>query len=232
MERKKLKTATKKEKEISTKRKIITAVILIVFAFSGSFLIFFIMQISLDTKLPMVVVVSGSMEPKYNKGDLLFVKGKDPANIKNGTIDGKEGDVIVFDAHGLWSNPPADPVVHRVVGKRYDNGWLFTTKGDANASPDEAEVPANKIFGVVCGIIPYIGWVKILLTDSGLLIPLLIIISVILVISIIWDLIKKEEEEKISEDNKKIIHKSKTGVNLESKEIIEMDFTKYDDLDL
>ena len=232
MERKKLKTGSKKEKEISTKRKIITAVILIVLAFSGSFLIFFIMQISLDTKLPMVVVVSGSMEPKYNKGDLLFVKGKDPAIIKNGTIDGKEGDVIVFDAHGLWSNPPADPVVHRVVGKRYDNGWLFTTKGDANASPDEAEVPANKIFGVVCGIIPYIGWVKILLTDSGLLIPLLIIISVILVISIIWDLIKKEEEEKISEDNKKIIHKSKTGVNLESKEIIEMDFTKYDDLDL
>jgi len=231
MERKKLITATKKEKEISTKRKIITAVLLIVFAFSGSFLIFFIMQISLDTKLPMVVVVSGSMEPKYNVGDLLFVKGKDPAKIKNGTIDGKEGDVIVFDANGIWSNPPSDPVVHRVVGKRYDNGWLFTTKGDANAFPDEAEVPANKIFGVVCGIIPYIGWVKILLTDSGLLIPLLIIISVILVISIIWDFIKKEQE-KLPEDNKKIIHKSKNGFNFESKEIIEIDFTKHDDVDL
>lgn len=229
MQKKRLKIARKKEKEVSTKRKIITAVILIVVAFSSSFLIFFIMQISLNTKLPMVVVVSSSMEPKYNIGDLLFVKGKNPEDIKNGTIDGKEGDIIVFDAHGLWSNPPADPVVHRVVGKRYDNGWLFTTKGDANSFPDEAEVPANKIFGVICGVIPYIGWVKILLTDSGLLIPLLIIISVILVISIIWDIIKKEEEDKIPDDNKKLIYKPQTGVNGESKETIEMDFTKYDE---
>lgn len=228
MQKKRLKIARKKEKETSTKRKIITAVILIVFAFSGSFLIFFIMQLSLDTKMPMVVVVSGSMEPKYSRGDLLFVKGKSPGDIKNGTIDGKEGDVIVFDAHGIWLNPPADPVVHRVVGKRYDNGWLFTTKGDANSFPDEIEVPANKIYGVVCGVIPYIGWVKILLTNSGLLIPLLIIISFILVISIIWDIIKKEEEDKIPKDKHKLIYKSETGVNKESKEIIEIDFTKND----
>ncbi|MFX1316238.1 MAG: signal peptidase I [Promethearchaeota archaeon] len=220
MERIKLKSSSKKEKESTTKRKIIIAVILIISAFSGSFLIYFIMQISLDTKVPMVVVISPSMEPKINVGDLLFVKGKDPEDIKNGTIEGKEGDIIVFDAHGIWSNPPADPVVHRVVGKRYDNGWLFTTKGDANTFPDSAEVPANKIFGVVCGRIPYIGWIKILLTNSGLLIPLLIIISIILVISIIWDIIKKEEEEKDINEKKNIYDETKTKTE------IEIDFTK------
>ena len=44
----------------------------------------------------MVIVVSGSMEPNLYKGDLLFLKGTDPATIKNGTSEGKEGDIIVL----------------------------------------------------------------------------------------------------------------------------------------
>ncbi|MHA1285340.1 MAG: hypothetical protein ACTSQP_22795 [Promethearchaeota archaeon] len=57
-------------------------------------------------------------------------------------------------------------------------------------------MPQNRIYGVVCGRIPYIGWVKIILTDTGLLIPVIVIISILLVISIAWDLVKKEESEK------------------------------------
>ncbi|MFX1553993.1 MAG: signal peptidase I [Promethearchaeota archaeon] len=215
-----------KEKESSSKKKIIIAIILIIFAFSGSFLIYYILQITLNTTTPMVVVVSGSMEPTLHRGDLLFLQGKDPATIKNGTIDGKEGDIIVFDAHGLWINPPADPIVHRVIGKKYDNAWFFLTKGDANPSPDEAWVPENKILGVVVGIIPYIGWVKIILTDSGLLIPLLVIVSALLVISIIWDLVKKDDEgkDKKKEENRKIFDQKYIEDN--SIEEVELDFTK------
>jgi signal peptidase len=220
MENKNLKGTSEKDKKSTSRRKIITSIILIAFAFSGSFLIYFIMQIGLNTKLPMVVVVSGSMEPKLQVGDLLFVKGKNPEDIKNGTIEGKEGDIIVFNAHGVWLNPPADPVVHRVVNKWYDNGWFFETKGDANLNVDNGIVPGNKIYGVVCGRIPYIGWVKIVLTTSGLLIPLLIIISFILVISIIRDIMKKDEDKKTDGNKKKIVDLSKP------KQIIELDFTK------
>ncbi|MHA2287180.1 MAG: hypothetical protein ACXABG_00210, partial [Promethearchaeota archaeon] len=52
--------------------------------------------------------------------------------------------------------------------------------------------------------IPYIGWVKIFLTESGMLIPLLVIVSALLIISIVRDVIKGEhkEEEKDAEENK------------------------------
>ena len=218
MKRKNIKAPVKQEKEASLKRKIIVTVILLGLAFSGAFLIYYIMQIALNTDSPMVVVVSGSMEPKLHRGDLLFLKGKDAENIKNGTIEGKEGDIIVFDARGLWVTAPSDPIVHRVVDKKYDNGWFFLTKGDANTSPDAEWVPENRILGVVVGRIPYIGWVKIALTDSGLLIPLLVIVSLLLVVSIVWDLFSKEEE-KDSEIKKKIYNEA----NIEKE--IELDYT-------
>ncbi len=220
-----------KKKQESSKRKIIIAIILIIFAFSGSFLIYFIMQITLNTKTPMVVVVSGSMEPNLLKGDLLFLKGKNPATIKNGTIEGKEGDIIVFDAHGIWIHAPGDPIVHRVVDKMYDNGWFFLTKGDANPFPDEAWVPEDHILGVVVGRIPYIGWVKIALTDSGLLIPLLVIVSGLLIVSIIWDIVKKDENDK---DKKKEKHREIFDQKyLEDGKVeeIKLDYTKHEEFE-
>jgi signal peptidase len=197
-----LKKVTNKRKleknQSSSKRRILIAVILIIFAFSGSFLFYYVLQITLNTQTPMVVVVSGSMEPTLLKGDLLFLQGKDPSEIKSGTIEDKQGDIIVFDARGLpgWINPPSDPIVHRVIDKWYDGGWFFRTKGDDNLIIDDAPVPESRILGVVAGRIPYIGWIKIILTDSGLLIPLLIIVSALLIISIIWDILKKDDNTK------------------------------------
>ena len=226
---KKVKAPVKKEKSASRKRKIIVTVILISLAFSGAFIIYFVMQFSLNTKTPMVVVVSGSMEPNLHKGDLLFLRGKDPASIKSGSIEGKEGDIIVFDAFNIprWSNPPPEPIVHRVIDKKYDNGWFFLTKGDHNSVrdnyPHTVWVPDTFILGVVVGKIPYIGWIKILLTDSGLLVPLLVIVSTLLLISIIWDLVKKDEEEL---NNKNKIY-DKTKIKKE----IEIDFTQQNQFD-
>jgi len=187
---------SKKDKKPLPKKKIIIAVILITGSFLGSFLLYFFLQIGLNTKIPVVVVVSGSMTPNINKGDLLFVKGTEPSNIMTGTIEDQTGDVIVFDALGLWPLAPSEPIVHRVVDKyQIGDTWYFSTKGDANLSVDPVDVPEDRIFGVVVGIIPFIGWVKIVLADSGLLIPLLIIISAALIISIVWDIIKGEDKD-------------------------------------
>ncbi|MFW9876975.1 MAG: signal peptidase I [Candidatus Thorarchaeota archaeon] len=222
MKSKNIKAPVKHEEETSLKRKIIISVILLGVAFSGAFLIYFIMQFALNTDTPMVVVISGSMEPNLHRGDLLFLRGEDAENIKNGTIEGKEGDIIVFDARGLlgWINAPSDPIVHRVVDKKFDNGWFFLTKGDANPSVDAAWVPETRILGVVTGRIPFIGWVKIVLTDLGLLIPLLVIVSVLLIISLIWDLTKNEGNEEEINNSKKIYNKA----NITSE--IDIDFTK------
>ena len=186
----KLKKKSEDKKKPISKKKIIVSLLLIFFAFFGSFLIYFILQLALNTDTPMVVVISDSMAPKINKGDLLFIQGKDPEDIEL-------GDVIVFDADGLWSGAPEEPIVHRVVDKKkVDDDWEFRTKGDANSDKDEDWIPDKRIKGVVIGRIPYIGWVKIVLADYGLFIPVLIILSVPLVISIIWDVIKGEEKEK------------------------------------
>jgi signal peptidase len=208
-----LKNSKKKEKEkkpISHKR-VIIAVVMICIAFFGSFLVYFGLQVALNTEAPIVIVVSGSMEPSIREGDLLFVMGVNPEDIKNGTVEDKNGDVIVFDARGLWVGAPEEPIVHRVVDKYLiGDTWYFRTKGDANSLLDRAPVPESCIIGVVIGGIPYIGWVKILLTESGLLIPLLVIVSTLLVISIIWDIFQGEDEKE-DDDQKKINDKNQEG---------------------
>jgi len=205
MERRKdLKKKAERKREPITKTKVLTAIFVIGFAFLGSFLLHFILQIALNTQTPMVVVISGSMEPNINKGDLLFLRGMDPEHIKEKDSD-NEGDVIVYDASGLWEGAPEDPIVHRVIDKyKHDGKWYFITKGDANAAADKEPVPAHRILGVVCGRIPYVGWIKIVMTDYGLFIPILIILSVPLIVSIIWDVIKTQEKEGQEEKHDKI----------------------------
>jgi len=187
-------------KEPRSKKKVIISVIVIILAISSPFLLYWILQLSLNTNTPMVVVVSGSMEPTLSRGDLLFLYGKDPADIRNGTVEEQNGDIIVFDAHGYWAFPPDEPVVHRVINKKFENGsWWFKTKGDDNDSEDPW-IPESQIIGVVCGVIPYIGWVKIFFTESGLLIPIIIIILGILIISLISDFMKESKEKQHSKN--------------------------------
>jgi len=201
-----MKNTEEKVKKPIPHKKIIIAVVMIVIAFFGSFLVYFILQISMNTESPIVVVISGSMEPNIHKGDLLFVIGTDADEINN-------GDVIVFNAQGLWGGAPLEPIVHRVIDKnQIGDTWYFTTKGDANAFPDQEDIPESRVLGVVVGGIPYIGWVKIFLTDSGLLIPLLVLISALLIISIVWDIVKGDDEDQDKTDKE-----SQNNINKQSK---------------
>ena len=199
METSKSKKTIREKFKSLPKKKLIISVVMISIAFLGSFFVYFILQISLNTETPVVVVVSGSMSPHINKGDLLFVQGRVPQDIRNGSAIEQNGDVIVFNAWNLpgWPSAPRDPIVHRVIGKWLDGDtWYFQTKGDANLLQDPVPISEDRVFGVVVGGIPYIGWVKIILTDSGLIIPLLVIVSALLIITIIWDIIKEDKEKK------------------------------------
>lgn len=234
MERKNLKKKSKPRKQPISKKTILTSLFLIGFAFFGSYLIYFILQVALDTQTPMVVVVSGSMEPEINKGDLLFLRGMDAEHIKEQDSD-HEGDIIVYDARGLWEGAPEDPIVHRVVDKYYEDGrWYFITKGDANAKVDKEPVSASRVLGVVCGRVPYVGWVKIIMSDYGLFIPILIILSVPLIISILWDLIRGEEEEEEEdkiETMKDLILEKQFKAKDQYKDKIEAEKNSADDFD-
>ncbi|MCP4764520.1 MAG: hypothetical protein GY870_22280, partial [archaeon] len=122
-------------------------------------------------------------------------------------------DIIVYWAQGVWK--PADavsePIVHRVVGKKYEDGkWWFLAQGDntgTNPYPDnpststENWIPEENIIGVVIGKIPYVGHIKLFLEDSELGFPLMVGLGVLLVLSIIYDITHPEEEEE--EDKRK-----------------------------
>jgi len=199
-----MKNDTEKEKKPVSRKKIIIAVVMISIAFFGSFLVYIVLQISFNTETPIVVVISDSMEPQIHRGDLLFVMGIEPENIKNGTIEDKNGDIIVFNAQGLWLTAPIEPIVHRVIDKyQIGDTWYFRTKGDANPIPDHAPIPEMSIIGVVVGGIPYIGFVKIFLTESGLLIPLLVAISALLILSIVRDIYKGNDDDQVEKNKNK-----------------------------
>ena len=108
-----------------------------------------------ENRLPMVfglgaaVVQSGSMEPTFSKGDLLFIKEESDYAV---------GDVVVYPSGRMM-------VVHRITGIVGDS---VTTQGDANNAADE---PFDKscIKGRVIGSIPRIGLVfDFLKTPIGL----------------------------------------------------------------
>ena len=56
-----MKNASEKVKKPIPHKKVIVAVVLIITAFFGSYLVYFILQVSLNTESPIVVVISGSM---------------------------------------------------------------------------------------------------------------------------------------------------------------------------
>lgn len=92
-------------------------------------------------------VVSGSMEPTYSVGDLLYVKTVDPDSIR-------VGQPITFVL-----NEDLVVATHRVIKVDAQNR-LFYTKGDANDTADAAPVHFNNLIGVPQFSIPLLGYVS------------------------------------------------------------------------
>lgn len=92
-------------------------------------------------------VISGSMEPTYSVGDLLYVKTVDPDSVR-------VGDPITFVL-----NEDLAVATHRVVAVDSVNRQ-FTTKGDANESEDARPVHFNNLVGVPVFAIPLLGYVS------------------------------------------------------------------------
>lgn len=97
-------------------------------------------------------VLTGSMEPAYSVGDLIFVKITDASDIN-------VGDPVTF-------NPGASEdayLTHRVTEKfeNYDGfGTIcFKTKGDANDSEDPFVIDQSRMIGVVKFSIPFLGYI-------------------------------------------------------------------------
>ncbi|KAL0358493.1 UNVERIFIED_CONTAM: Signal peptidase complex catalytic subunit SEC11A [Sesamum angustifolium] len=103
---------------------------------------------------PVVVVLSGSMEPGFKRGDILFLHmSKDPI---------RAGEIVVFNVDGREI-----PIVHRVikVHERQDTGEVdVLTKGDNNFGDDrllyahgQLWLQRHHIMGRSCWLEPIFG---------------------------------------------------------------------------
>jgi signal peptidase len=78
------------------------------FIMSTAFMMWKGLSIASDSQSPIVVVLSGSMEPAFQRGDLLF--------LWNRGYETSIGDIVVYKVRGKEI-----PIVHRVV-RRFGGG--------------------------------------------------------------------------------------------------------------
>ncbi|ASJ01789.1 S26 family signal peptidase [Thermococcus profundus] len=124
----------------------------------------------MGTSSPLVIVISGSMEPVMYRGDVVLLRGVDPNDIH-------VGDVIVYNAP-MYTYP----IIHRVHAvKTVELGGktekCFVTWGDNNPAPDWGEyrlyptphgglpcVPAYAVDAKAVMVFPKIGiiplWIR------------------------------------------------------------------------
>lgn len=145
--------------------------ILIFVAASTAFSVFSIPKLGYQ----LFIVRSGSMEPAVSTGSVVVVSPQDEYSLE---------DIITFK-----NNANADikdsnsTTTHRIIDIHDDEGRpTYTTKGDANSTPDRENIPISWILGKMIFFIPLLGYVVAFAkTQAGLII--LIIIPATLIVS-------------------------------------------------
>lgn len=145
-------------------------------------------------------VISGSMEPEYSVGDLIYVKQVDPTEIK------------VNDPITFVLNENLVVATHRVVEIDAEKQHFYT-KGDANEDVDASPVHFKNVIGVPVFAIPYLGYVSDFVQNPpGMYIA--IAVGVLLLIAVFLpDFLGKKEpkaetEPKLPSENMKELEES------------------------
>ena len=158
-------------------------------------------------------VMSGSMEPAFHVGSLIFVQKIDPAEIEVGdpityTIN-EAGDysthrVIAIEVRETGTRFAADkngqtmldeagqPVIEEYP--LAETAYYFQTKGDANNSSDGTPVYYKNVVGVPRVTIPYLGYLAHWMQTPRGRIMGITIAAVIVILTFLPDLLKWVDE--------------------------------------
>ena len=143
-------------------KKIVHVLALILYIMIG---VYTIVCIPILARYHPLVVLSGSMEPTYKEGSILYYKKVLGKNLK-------EGDVVTFISEN------GNYVSHRIVSIK-DN--LITTKGDANNVEDAVKTPVENVQGRVAKLsLPFMGYYVQAINNH---LTIAIITSVIILVS-------------------------------------------------
>ena len=145
-------------------------------------------------------VVSGSMEPHYHVGSLIYVREVDPNTLK-------VKDPITFK---LGDNTIA---THRIVeivpDEENPKEYKFRTKGDANEDVDANLIEPEKVLGKAYFTIPYLGYLATYIQSyPGNMVAICTAIALIILV-IILDMLTEENKEEAKEKPVKETKKNK-----------------------
>jgi signal peptidase len=153
--------------------KILETIVVILIVVIGLFLLITLFPIKGNYQIK--IVLSGSMEPAIKTGSIVIMKPSATYST---------GDIVTFGK----DTKKDVPTTHRIVSSRAVEGvMLYTTKGDANNSPDTTEIRLSNIHGKVLFSIPYMGYIIDFVKK-----PLgMVVVIVIPAIYIVYDEISK-----------------------------------------
>lgn len=134
----------------------------------------------------MFTVVTGSMEPVYNVGDVVISKEVDPSTIK-------KGDDVVY--LGEKDDFKDKIVTHRVIKiEKKEGDYYFTTKGVANEYSDPV-ISSDQIYGKVVYRPVVLSFLSgILNTRLGFYLLIFVPVAFLIFLEIL-DYIKRKEGE-------------------------------------
>lgn len=137
-----------------------------------------------------VIVLSGSMEPEFMIGDLIFIQDVDTEQLQ-------KGDVVCYLENGA-------AVTHRIEEVTEEDGeTIYTTRGDANNTEDQIQVKESQIQGMYKGkkITGAGDAVMFMQSTTGMV---LFLVCPVLIL-IIWDFIYRRKADRREQEQRKAL---------------------------
>lgn len=137
-------------------------------------------------------VLSGSMEPTYHVGSLIYVKEIDPYELEAGDVITYMLDEETLSTHRIVEVVPdeEEPFVIR-----------FRTKGDANEAEDGSLVHYKNVVGTPIFTIPYLGYAANYIKNPPGMYIAIVFAALLLMLMFIPDLF--DEEKQVQKEIKK-----------------------------
>ena len=159
-------------------------------------------------------VLSGSMEPTYHVGSLIYVKEVEPAEVEVGDpitfvvnedllvathrvveidVQTSRQQAIVDENGEAMVDAEGNPIYEEVPLD--EPAYYFTTKGDANDAVDGSQVYYKNLLGEPVFTIPYLGylssWIQ---TKKGMIISINVAL-ILLLLTFLPDLLRSVDDE-------------------------------------
>lgn len=137
--------------------------------------------------IQVFTVLSGSMEPTYHTGSVIYVKDVDPAELR-------VGDAVTFD---IGADASATHRIVELVPDENDPSVIrFRTKGDANDMVDAQLVDFSSVIGKPVFTIPYLGYLADFIQSKSGRYICVVVVALVILLTVLSELLEDPNDPK------------------------------------